>query len=277
MTDTSDSSTESEGERVTTAIRTLRSFGFTEYESKCFVALARIRTGTASDVSDVADVPQSRVYDCMETLQERGLVHVQHGTPRRFRAVAPDEAVATLDQWCRERLDRLDELLPTLTVAGQSEEAGTVWTMEGKAEISDRLVALLDDAEAEVLLAVAVEELLTDALVAALERATDRGVDVTVGSPGGPIRERLADALPAATVVETWTWWESYPIRSGAITSVFMADGHSLLVSADDRASLPGVSKHRALWTDSTDAPLVGLMRPLISNAVTGFEASSPP
>jgi hypothetical protein len=49
-----------------------------------------------------------------------------------------------------------------------------------------------------------------------------------------------------------------------------MVDGDALLVSADAATDLPGVRKHRAVWTDSAEAPVVGLMRPLLATAIRG-------
>ncbi|MFB6195611.1 MAG: TrmB family transcriptional regulator [Haloplanus sp.] len=255
---------------VEEAVGTLRTFELTEYEAKCFVALMRLREGTAKEVSEVADVPRARVYDSMDALQDRGLVSVQESKPRRFRAVAPGEAVDLLERECQDRLDRLGSVLPRLGSPKRSTGAGEVWSMEGEAAVSERLATLVGDAEEEVLLAVGVEALVGDELLGALADAADRGVEVVVGSPDEAIREHLAESLDGVEIVETWTWWESVPIQAGAVTSVLMVDGDALLVSADAATDLPGVRKHRAIWTDSADAPVVGLMRPLLSTAIRG-------
>ncbi|WP_251343848.1 TrmB family transcriptional regulator [Haloplanus halophilus] len=255
---------------VEEAVGTLRTFELTEYEAKCFVALTRLREGTAKEVSEVADVPRARIYDSMDALQDRGLVSVQESKPRRFRAVSPREAVELLEQECRSRLDRLGAILPRLGSPDRSTGAGEVWTMEGETAVSERLATLVGDADEEVLLALAVDALLGEDLVGALVDALDGGVEVTVGSPDESIRDRLGDALDGADVVETWTWWESVPIEPGAVTSVCMVDGDALLVSADAATDLPGVRKHRAVWTDSAEAPVVGLMRPLLATAIRG-------
>ncbi len=255
---------------VEEAVDTLRTFELTEYEAKSFVALMRLREGTAKEVSDVADVPRARIYDSMDTLQDRGLVSVQESKPRRFRAVSPREAVDLVERECQDRLDRLGTVLPRLGSPDRSTSAGDVWTMEGEAAVAERIATLVGTAGEEVLLAVGVETLLADDVVDALADAAGRGVDVVAGSPGEPIRDRLADAVDGVDVVETWTWWESFPIETGAVTSVLMVDGDALLVSADGATDLPGVRKHRAIWTDSADAPVVGLMRPLIATAIRG-------
>lgn len=261
---------EDEASIVGESVELLQTFDFTEYEAKCFVGLQRICQGTAREVSEVADVPRARVYDSMESLQEQGLVDVQQGSPREFRAADPEEAVSLLDRRVTEILDRLSTLLGRLQAPAAEEADGDVWVMEGDAEVSERMEGLLEAADEEVLLALAVEELLTEELLDALESALDRGVEVVIGSPADAIRDRLRAELPGATVLETWTWWDDHPIQPGAVSAILMVDGERLLVSADIRTSLPGVRKHRAVWTDGDSAPLVGMMRPLLADAIRG-------
>ncbi|WP_459192334.1 TrmB family transcriptional regulator [Halosimplex sp. J119] len=250
----------------TTAL--LETFGLTAYEAKCFVALTRIGHGTARELAEVADVPRPRVYDSVESLQERGLADVQDSQPRRFRAPEPRDAVETIRRDYGERLDRLEGLLPRLRAPEPRDERAGIWVVEGDDAVSDRLVALADDATEELLLVVAVEGLLTEELRESLSKADGRDVSITVGSPSESIREAVAEAAPHATVVETWTWWEDHPIRAGEISSILMADGSELLVSSDHETDLPGVDRHSAVWTDDERAPLVGLMQPLLAGAI---------
>jgi sugar-specific transcriptional regulator TrmB len=246
----------------------LETFGLTGYEAKCFVALTRIGHGTARELADVADVPRPRVYDSVESLQERGLADVQDSQPRQFRAPEPRDAVETIRREYGERLDRLEGLLPRLQSPEPREERAGVWVVEGDDAVSDRLVRLADDATEELLVVVAVEGLLTEDLRRSLSAADERGVSITVGSPSPAVRETVSDLAPGATVLETWTWWEDHPIKPGEISSILMADGRELLVSSDLETDLPGVERHSAVWTDDERAPLVGVMRPLLANAI---------
>jgi sugar-specific transcriptional regulator TrmB len=246
----------------------LESLGFTEYEARCFVALTRLGQGTAREVAEVAGVPRPRVYDSVEQLQERGLADVQDAQPRRFRAADPHDAVETVRREYGRRLDRLDGLLPRLRSPRSREESAGMWVVEGNEAVSDRLAALAADATEELLVVVAVPDLLTDEFVDELGAAADRGVSITLASPGGEIRDSVRAIAPDADVVETWTWWEEYPIRAGEISAILMADGQELLVSSELESDLPGVETHSAVWTDDERAPLVGVMRPLLSNAI---------
>lgn len=248
----------------------MEALGFTEYEAKCFVAATRVGTGTAKELSDVGDVPRARVYDCMDSLAERGLVDVQEANPKRYRVVRPQTAIATLQRAFDDRFDRLNDLLPELHTTARESEDDDVWVIEGGADVAERMVALVEDAEDSVVVAIGAEGLLSEDLLAALVTAAERGVAVTVGSPGEPVRERVREAVPDASVRETWTWWKSFPIRPGAVSSVLLVDGRALLVSSDDPGSLPGREGHRAVWTDGANTPLVGLLRPLLEQAVRG-------
>ena len=267
MTDSDDLDADADLVAETTSV--LESLGLTEYEARCFVALTRIGQGTAREIAEVADVPRPRVYDSVEALQGRGLADVQDAQPRRFRAPDPHDAVETIRREYGRRLDRLDGLLPRLQSPPAREDRAGVWVVEGDEAVSDRLAGLAGDATDELLVVIAVEDLLTEEVTAGLAAAADRSVSVTLGSPGGEIREAVATAAPDASVVETWTWWEDHPIRPGEISSILMADARELLVSSEVETDLPGVAKHSAVWTDDERAPLVGMMRPLLSSAIT--------
>ena len=45
-----------------------------EYEAQCFVGLSRLSSGTAKQLSEITDVPRTRVYDAIRLLEVQGLV-----------------------------------------------------------------------------------------------------------------------------------------------------------------------------------------------------------
>jgi len=60
------------------AVEVLQQLGLKEYEAKCFVGLSRLSTGTAKKLSEITDVPRTRVYDAIRLLEAQGLVEIQH-------------------------------------------------------------------------------------------------------------------------------------------------------------------------------------------------------
>ena len=93
------------------AISVLQQLGLKEYEAKCFVGLSRLTAGTAKQLSEITDVPRTRIYDAIRVLEAQGLVEIQHTSPKQFRAVPLEEAVETLRDQYRDRVDRLERLL----------------------------------------------------------------------------------------------------------------------------------------------------------------------
>ena len=63
----------------------LKEAGFTEYESKIYVALAQLSTAKASEIAKRSGVPQNKVYECLIKLAEKGFVSTLNFTPRQYK------------------------------------------------------------------------------------------------------------------------------------------------------------------------------------------------
>ncbi|MBS3105654.1 hypothetical protein J4234_05330 [Candidatus Woesearchaeota archaeon] len=48
---------------------------------------------TAGELSDIANVPRSRSYDVLESLEKKGFVKTKNGKPARYTAISPSEAL----------------------------------------------------------------------------------------------------------------------------------------------------------------------------------------
>ncbi len=70
-------------------VEKLQRLGLTEYEAKAYVALLNIHLSTATQVSDRACVPRTKIYLVLEALKRKGWVRVYSGVPLLFKAVSP--------------------------------------------------------------------------------------------------------------------------------------------------------------------------------------------
>ena len=59
----------------------LKDFGLNSYEAKLWVALLSRGVSTAGELSDIANVPRSRTYDVLESLEKKGFIIVKIGNP----------------------------------------------------------------------------------------------------------------------------------------------------------------------------------------------------
>ncbi len=71
----------------------LKRIGLNQYESKVYVAILSHGLSTAGQISDLAAVPRSRVYDVLSSLEKKGFAVVQMGRPIRYMPVAAEEIV----------------------------------------------------------------------------------------------------------------------------------------------------------------------------------------
>ena len=191
------------------AIELLQQLGLKEYEARCFVALTRLSRGTAKEVSEVSEVPRTRVYDAVRVLETKGLVEVQHSSPRQFRAMSVEEAAETLRAEYESRTAALREALEGVgtATAEETEVTHEVWALSGNSGVAARCNAMIEDADEEVVLVVTGEQAFDADLAEALAAAVDRGVDVVVGTTTAEARSRVATALPGAEVFRSGLEW----------------------------------------------------------------------
>ncbi|WP_336360007.1 TrmB family transcriptional regulator [Haladaptatus sp. ZSTT2] len=173
--------------------------------------------GTAKEISELSDIPRTRVYDAIRVLEAEGLVSVQHGNPRRFRAVSVVEATETLRLQYLDRIDTLQQSLSTLSkpVTKSDSEPAEVWTLNNRNAIESRTIELIDSADAEIVLVLADEAMLSHRLFERLESAQDRGVMVIVGGSSPSVIAKLSEEFPSIRVFESGLDWLTGPHIEG--------------------------------------------------------------
>ena len=216
------------------AIELLQNLGLKEYEAKCFVALTRLPSGSAKEISEIAAVPRTRVYDAVRVLESEGLVEIQHTNPQQFRALTVEEATGILSERYASRIESLGETLHAVEsrTVSATRHAQEIWSLSGADAISERAQSILGEASDEVIV-VGVEAVLTNPLYEALGQAVDHDVDVLLGVVSSSTRERIHDRLPDAEVFKSdLGWLEGTSEDDPSIGVLVMADQNTLLVSS---------------------------------------------
>jgi sugar-specific transcriptional regulator TrmB len=256
------------------AVTLLEQFGLKQYEAKAFVALTRLPEGTAKRVSEISEVPRTRVYDAVRTLESKGLVEIQHANPQQFRAVSIDEAASTLRQEYEERTDSLRDALASLertTPDAETDVTHEVWSLSGTTAITNRSRELLDGADREVVLVLGDRSLVGEPLVDRLRMARERGVTIVVGTTDESVRSRLQDPLPGAEVfVSELKWLEGGgPGDDTTISRLLLVDRDTILVSTLHESAGEEAEREQAVFGRGFDNGLVTVVRRLMA---TGFD-----
>lgn len=266
---------EQEQDRAET-VSLLQDLGLKEYEARCFMALTQLSTGTAKEISELSEVPRTRVYDAVRVLEAQGLVEVQHSNPQKFRAVSIEEAAETLRQKYDTRIDTLQSHLESFDFPDDSEEEEDriqeVWSLTGHEGIQSRTFDVLRDAKSEIVLVIVEEEVLTDALFDQLQAAVERDVNVVVGGISDDIISQIKSELPSVEVFETEIDWLLGPSSEDevAISRLILADRTTLLVSSfyPDGSHENGKIDEQAVFATGLENGVVVLIRRLISSGL---------
>ena len=253
------------GDNIQEAVDVLQQLGLKEYEAQCFVGLSQVPSGTAKKLSEMTDVPRTRVYDAVRVLESKGLVEIQHSSPQRFRAVSMSEATETLRNQYDARVDRLQSALDSIQMDTDNDESSIqeVWSMTGSTAIENRTDTLLSQAESEIVLVIADESLLTDRLVAKLNE-TDEEVDLLVGAITESVRTHVQDVIPRATTfVSGLEWLHEGDADTGetAIGRLVLIDRSTILVSS----IVPSTGEEQAIFGEGFGNGLVVIARRLMS------------
>ncbi|MFB6202697.1 MAG: TrmB family transcriptional regulator [Halorhabdus sp.] len=249
------------------AVDILQQLGLKEYEARCFVGLMRLETGTAKRLSELTDVPRTRVYDAVRVLEAQGLVEVQHSSPQRFRAVSLDVAVETLRDRYERRVERLAGTLASVENADEDcrDPPQQVWALSGREAIETRSAELVESADDEVVLVIGDESAATTTFLDALSRVGE-DVSVIVGTVTPTIREQITSTVPRAqTFISGLEWLQGdSETDDTAIGRLLLVDRSALLVSS----VIPKTNEEQAVFSEGFDNGIVVIARRIMSQGL---------
>ncbi|KAB1190469.1 TrmB family transcriptional regulator [Haloferax sp. MBLA0076] len=244
------------------AIEQLERFGLSAYAARTFVALASLGTGTARDVSQVSEVPRTRVYDAIDELHDWGLVDILQSSPKQFWAISAETASRTFVHELEHRTELLQTALSELEPIERRAEQRGVWTVDGQTAVTERALEYIASAEEEIVY-MTVEDLLTDELIDGLGEAAERGVSIHLAGVSTEVQEHIQEEIPGATMFESlWVWSDTSAGR------LMMVDGRKTLVSAlvnGEDASPSDPRSETAMWGEGDTNSLVVVLKAIFT------------
>ncbi|HLC31908.1 MAG TPA: helix-turn-helix domain-containing protein [Candidatus Nanoarchaeia archaeon] len=174
-------------------------FDLNLYEARVWTALLSRGTSTAGELSNISDVPRSRTYDILESLEKKGFIVMKIGKPIKFVALKPEEVVERVKrnlminaQEKAKRLEQLqhDEVLGELNMIYTNgvkfvEPTDLSGSLRGRQNMYNHLDMMIRGSEKTVTIVTTAEGLnrKMEALLPAFEKARKRGVVVRVAAP----------------------------------------------------------------------------------------------
>jgi sugar-specific transcriptional regulator TrmB len=165
---------------------------------KVWTALLSRGVSTAGELSTISDVPRSRTYDILESLEKKNFIMMKLGKPIKFVALKPEEVVERAKknlmkdaQEKTKRLDKLksDEVLKELSVLFTEgvkyvEPSDLSGSLKGRSNMYNHLDMMLRGAEKTITIMTTAEGLnrKVDSLLPTLEQCKRRGVKVRIAA-----------------------------------------------------------------------------------------------
>lgn len=174
-------------------------FDLNLYEVKVWTALLSRGVSTAGELSNISDVPRSRTYDILETLEKKGFIVMKLGKPIKFVALKPAEVIERVKknlvvdaQEKTKRLDRLkqEDILEELSSLFNEgikfvEPADLSGSVRGRQNVYNHLDMMIRDAQSTITIVTTAPGLgrKLEALLPVMERAKKRGVTIRIAAP----------------------------------------------------------------------------------------------
>jgi HTH-type transcriptional regulator, sugar sensing transcriptional regulator len=97
-------------------------FDLNIYETKVWLALLSRGVSSAGEIASISNVPRSRTYDVLESLEKRGFVIQKLGKPVKYLAVKPDSVIEKLKNNTVKRAEEKIKVLGKLKETTEYEE-----------------------------------------------------------------------------------------------------------------------------------------------------------
>lgn len=183
-------------------------FDLNLYEVKVWTALLSRGTSTAGELSSISDVPRSRTYDILESLEKKGFIVMKLGKPIKFVALKPEEVIERVKKNLvisasekSKRLEKLkgDEVLDELNGLFSDgikyiEPTDLSGALKGRQNIYNHLDMLVREAEKTITIVTTKDGLnrKLEILLPSLEKAKKRGVKIRIAAPISPENKKVA-------------------------------------------------------------------------------------
>ncbi len=194
-------------------------FDLNLYEVKVWTALLSRGTSTAGELSNISDVPRSRTYDILESLEKKGFIIMKLGKPIKFVALKPEEVVErvkkNLVRNAQEKSKRLEKLkgddvleeLSTLFTQGVKfvEPSDLSGSLKGRQNLYNHLDMMVRDAESTITIVTTAEGLnrKLEALMPSLLKVKKRGVKIRIAAPIDKNNMKVAKELKKVAEVKS--------------------------------------------------------------------------
>jgi len=211
---------------------------------KLWVALLSRGVSTAGELSDIADVPRSRTYDVLESLEKKGFIIMKIGKPIKYLAIEPERVIDVIKKHIQEDADAKTRTIENVKTSDVLKELQLLHTqgiehvdsadlsgsIKGRQNLYSHLEATIANAEKSVEIMTTAQGFIdkVGALLPVIEKVTARGVTVRIATQITEENKEFAEIVARHAQV-----------RDTPTTGRFVCvDGNEILIMVLDNADV---------------------------------------
>jgi sugar-specific transcriptional regulator TrmB len=192
-------------------LKKIKDFGLNSYEAKIWTALLSRGVSSAGELSDISNVPRSRTYDVLESLEKKGFVMMKLGKPIKYMAISPTEVIDVIKKKIRQesirqestmddlkKSDVLDQLTQLHTNGIEMvEPTDLVGMIKNRDNIYDYLESMIKKADKSIYIMTSADGMIRKLLhlEKSIKKASEKGVEIKIIVPSTKETEKMEKDL----------------------------------------------------------------------------------
>ena len=155
-------------------IENLKEIGLNSYEAKVYLALLKKYPATGYEAAKLADIPQSRAYDTLKSLESAHIVTSSPTKPVTYTPIRPKELTKRFRRKITSTLDFLEKKLPNV----KDDYTEPVLNISGTHAIRSKIIEIIKNSTKEIFIEVWAQDFKF--FEADLLEAYNRGLEIKI-------------------------------------------------------------------------------------------------
>ena len=220
-------------------LNSLKHLGFTDHESRVYLALCQFHPATGYEMSKVAQLARSNSYDVLKSLEMKGAIQPVSEGPIRYVPRDPEEFFRGIVKDTREICESLSMALKKNS---NFNESIYIWALHGEKKIQSKISEIIVSANHHVW--IKAFEGAVNPFAEEIALATERGVEVILIPFGDPTENKKRH--PSAIVFpHEGTGAKFSPLSDVLI--VMTADSNEMLVAVAGDQRIASYSRNMSM------------------------------
>jgi sugar-specific transcriptional regulator TrmB len=223
----------------------MEDLGMTGYEIRVYTSLLETGAMTAADISKKSGVPYSKIYEVLNSLEDKGWLESDSSRPQKFFPKSPSTALEAMrmrseNNFRDSQAAIVSELMPMYTKSGIKEKP-EIWVVRGLYNIAAKVGEIVESCQQELLVALpSVAQEIAKPMQPVLRTMHEKGVKISV----------LASEDTSADIIKALSRVSEVRQKNGMFGGGVIGDGKHVMILLGESMGENGVVDPIAIWAD---------------------------